>query len=363
MNDTQSFQGAIRVLVVDDSAFMRTTLSRMIACESGLEVIGTAGSGSEALEKIPALDPDVVTLDINMPGLDGVATLRRIMQRFPRPVIMVSSVTEKDAETTFSALGAGAFDYVPKQLSASSLEIDHIRSDLITKIRAAAWARRSRLRSRCAKKPPRAARPEERPHVFSTSTIVALGTSTGGPKALERILPLLPRDLPVPILIVQHMPVGFTASFARRLSQLCSISVKEANDHELLRCGVGYIAPAGLHMRVQRRASDATVVISLSSDPQTALHIPSIDVLMKSVAEIYHDRALGVIMTGMGSDGAEGMSDIYHNGGLTIGQDEATCAVYGMPRACAELGILRSVVPLADIPAQILRATRQRKRA
>ena len=362
MNDTPSLQGAIRVLVVDDSAFMRTTLSRMIACESGLEVIGTAGSGSEALEKILTLDPDVVTLDINMPGLDGVATLRRIMHRFPRPVIMVSSVTEKDAETTFSALGAGAFDYVPKQLSASSLEIDHIRSDLVAKIWAAALARRSRLHSRCAKKPPRAARPDERPHVFSTSTIVALGTSTGGPQALEAILPLLPQDLPVPILIVQHMPVGFTASFARRLSQLCSISVLEANHRDLVRSGVAYIAPAGLHMRV-RQTSDAKIMISLNSDPLAALHIPSVDVLMKSVAEIYHDHALGVILTGMGSDGAEGMSDIYRQGGLTIGQDEATCAVYGMPRACAELGILSRVVPLADIPAQILQATRQRKRA
>ena len=363
MNHALSVHDAIRVLVVDDSAFMRTTLSRMIACESGLDVVGTARSGADALEKIPILDPDVVTLDIDMPGLDGISTLRRIMRRFPRPVIMVSSVTEKDAETTFSALGAGAFDCVPKQLSASSLEIDHIRSDLLAKIRAAALARRSRLGSRCAKKPPRAARPEERPHVFSTSAVVALGTSTGGPKALETILPLLPRDLPVPLLIVQHLPVGFTASFARRLSQLCSFSVQEANDHELLRCGVAYIAPAGLHMRVQRRTSDAKIMISLDSDPHAALHIPSVDVLMKSVAEIYQDHALGVIMTGMGSDGAEGMSAIYHNGGLTIGQDEATCAVYGMPRACAELGILSRVVPLADIPAQILQATRQRKRA
>ena len=362
MNDTDSAQGAIRVLIVDDSAFMRTTLSRMITCESGLDVVGTAGSGAEALKKIPALDPDVVTLDVNMPGLDGVETLRRIMQHFPRPVIMVSSVTEKDAETTFRARGAGAFDYVPKQLSESSLEIDHIRPELIAKIRAAALAHRSRVRGRSDKKSVRAVRPEERPQLFSSS-IVVLGTSTGGPKALETILPMLPQDLPVPILIVQHMPVGFTASFARRLSQLCSIAVQEARDRELVRPGVAYIAPAGLHMRVRRRTSDREVVISLDSDPLAALHIPSIDVLMKSVAEVYHDRALGVILTGMGSDGAEGMRDIYRAGGCTIGQDEATCAVYGMPRACAELGILSRMVPLADIPAQILEATRRRKRA
>lgn len=363
MNATGSAQSAIRVLVVDDSAFMRTTLSRMIACESGLEVIGTAGSGSEALKKIPALDPDVVTLDVNMPGLDGVETLRRIMQRFPRPVIMVSSVTEKDAEITFGALSAGAFDYVPKQLSESSLEIDHIRDDLIAKIRAAALARRSRAGGRSDKKPPQAARPEGQSHIFPTSSIVAVGVSTGGPKALETILPLVPRDLPVPILIVQHMPVGFTASFARRLNQLCSISVQEARNRELVQSGVVYIAPAGLQMSVRRRSSDRKIAISLDSDPLSALHIPSIDVLMKSVAEIYGDRALGVIMTGMGSDGAEGMSAIYRAGGFTLGQDEATCAVYGMPRTCAELGILSRSVPLADIPEQILEATLQRKRA
>ena len=361
MSETQSARGEIRVMVVDDSAFMRTTLSCMIACESGFEVVGTAANGTESLEKIPTLDPDVVTLDVNMPGLDGLETLRRIMRRFPRPVIMVSSITEKDAETTFTALGAGAFDYVPKQLSESSLEIDHIRSDLIAKIRAAALARRSR--PHCAKKPPQAARPEERPQVFSTSSIVALGTSTGGPKALETILPMLPQDLPVPILIVQHMPVGFTASFARRLNQLCSISVQEAKDGEVVRPAVAYIAPAGLHMRVRQQASDAKIVISLSPDPLTALHVPSIDLLMKSVAEIYRDHALGVILTGMGSDGAEGMGAIYRNGGFTVGQDEATCAVYSMPRECADLGVLCRILPLVDIPAQIIEATRQRKRA
>ena len=363
MSDEQSLQGAIRVLVVDDSAFMRTTLSRMIASESGFEVAGTAGSGPEALEKISALDPDVVTLDVNMPSLDGVETLRRIMQCFPRPVIMVSSVTEKNAETTFSALGAGAFDYVPKQMSASSLEIDHIRSDLIAKIWAAALVRRTPTRGRFPKKLPHPARTEKPAHVAPASSIVALGSSTGGPKALETILPVLPRDLPVPILIVQHMPVGFTASFARRLSQLCKISVQEARDGELVQPAVAYIAPAGRHMRVRRRTSDAKVVISVGCDRLALLHIPSVDELMQSVAETYGDHALGVILTGMGSDGAEGMSAIYHNGGFTIGQDEATCSVYGMPRACAELGILRRVVALSDIPAHILQATRQRKRA
>ena len=363
MNDKPSWQGAIRVLVVDDSAFMRTTLSRMIACESGLEVVGTARDGSEALKKIPELDPDVVTLDVNMPGLDGLEVLRRIRARFPRPVIIVSSVTEKDAGITFSALSAGAFDYVAKQMSESSLEIDHIRSDLIAKIWAAGSARRSHACGGSPKKPSRSARPKELPRTFSTCSIIAVGTSTGGPKALETILPLLPRDLPVPILIVQHLPVGFTASFAQRLSQLCSIPVEEGRNGQRVQSGVVYIAPAGVHMRVRRRDSDAKVVLSLSPDPFAALHVPSVDVLMKSVAEVYGDHALGIILTGMGSDGAEGMSAIYHNGGFTIGQDEATSAVFGMPRACADLGVLSRVVALADIPANILEATRQRKLA
>lgn len=363
MNDMPSLQDTIRVLVVDDSAFMRTTLSRMIACEFGLEVIGTAAGGLEALEKIPVLDPDVVTLDVNMPGLDGLETLRRIMQRFPRPVILVSAVTEKDAETTFTALSAGAFDYVPKQLSESSLEIDHIRSDLIAKIWAAGATRQSHPCAPRMKKSARTARPQDRPKVLAACSIAALGTSTGGPKALETILPLLPRDLPVPILVVQHMPIGFTASFARRLSQLCSISVQEATDGELVRSAVAYIAPAGVHLRVRRRASDEKVVLSLTLDPLATPHIPSIDVLMKSVAEIYRDRALGIILTGMGSDGVEGISAIYLRGGFTIGQDAATCAVASMPLACAERGVLSCIVPLADIPARILEATRQRKLA
>lgn len=351
----------IRVLVVDDSAFMRTALSCMIASESGLEVVATATSGADALEKIPLLNPDVVTLDVEMPGLDGLATLQRIMHRFPRPVIMVSAATEKSAEVTFNALSAGAFDYVPKQLSETSLDIDHIRSDLIAKILAAVRA-------------PNATHPDSRkppqPAAFDAPgsptpmipDVVAFGVSTGGPKALQEILPRLPHDLPVPILIVQHMPAGFTAPFAQRLNGLCSITVCEATHRELILPATAYIAPTGLHMRVARRLSDSRAVISLDPNPNNALHVPSVDVLMDSVATMYGNRALGVIMTGMGSDGALGMKAIYRAGGFTIGQDKASCTVYGMPRACAEQGILSRVVPLAEIPREIIRVTR-RKRA
>jgi two-component system, chemotaxis family, protein-glutamate methylesterase/glutaminase len=352
----------IRILVVDDSAFMRTALSRMISSEAGLEVAATASSGSEALDKIATLDPDVVTLDVEMPGLDGLQTLRYIMNRFPRPVIMVSATTLKDADNTFNALAAGAFDYVPKQLSSTSLDILHIRHDLITKIRAAAQSRKSPPVDVLARKPPQS-QPENRDGVpITTPAIIALGTSTGGPKALQEILPLFPRDLSVPILIVQHMPAGFTAPFAQRLNTLCALTVREAAHREPIHPGVVYIAPAGFHMSVER-LSDSRSIVCLDTRPEDYLHIPSVNVLMNSVAATFKNLALGVIMTGMGSDGAEGMNAIYRRGGVTIGQDETTCTVYGMPRACAELGILTRVVPLSQIPAQILQATRYRRRA
>ena len=354
----------IRVLVVDDSAFMRTALSRMIASEPTLEVVATAASGSEALDKIAALDPDVVTLDIEMPGLDGLQTLRCIMKRFPRPVIMVSGASEHSAENTFDALAAGAFDYVPKKLSPTSLDILHIQSDLVAKILAAAHSRRkAHPPDILARKPPQSSVLEDHDRTFSSrAAIVALGTSTGGPQALQEMLPLLPRDLSVPILIVQHMPLGFTAPFAQRLNSLCSIAVREATHGESVQPGVVYLAPAGKHMRVER-LSPLQTILCLDTHPEDCLHIPSIDVLLNSVAAAYHNLALGIILTGMGSDGAKGMQAIFREGGLTIGQDEATCVVYGMPRVCAELGVLTRVASLSQIPAYILEATRSRRLA
>jgi two-component system chemotaxis response regulator CheB len=214
-----------------------------------------------------------------------------------------------------------------------------------------------------SRKPPRSSAIERWDEGSLTApAIVALGTSTGGPKALQEILPLFPRGLSVPILIVQHMPPGFAGPFAQRLNTLCSVTVREATHREPIQPGVVYIAPAGVHMSVER-LSDSRAVICLDTHPEDCLHIPSVDVLMNSVAGAFRNLALGVIMTGMGSDGAEGMQSIYRQGGLTLGQDEATCIVYGMPRACAELGILTRVVPLSQIPAQILQATRYRRRA
>jgi two-component system chemotaxis response regulator CheB len=350
----------IRVMVVDDSAFMRTALTRMIAYDSELSVVGTAVSGTEALQKIPELNPDVITLDMQMPGIDGLETLRCIMTQFPRPVIMVSSVTVKDAETTLEALEAGAFDYVPKQLSSSSLNILHIREDLIRKIKAAAASRHSLRYLELPQKAPRAVELTPRPRSHPPPEIVAIGISTGGPKALQEVLPTLPGDLSVPIVVVQHMPPGFTEPFARRMNTLCPATVREAAHGENAKPGVIYIAPAGWHTTIER-PSGSRITICLSDKPENQLHMPSADVMMQSVASAFGSLAMGIIMTGMGSDGAQGMSAIHREGGLTVGQDELTCAVYGMPRVCAEMGILDRLVPLAQIPYEIMHATQYRK--
>lgn len=349
----------IRVLIVDDSAFMRTAISRMIASDPDISIVGTASCGIEALQKVPQLDPDVITLDVQMPGLDGLQTLSRIMAEFPRPVIMVSSVTMKDAETTFNALAAGAFDYVPKELSSTSLGILHLQNDLIAKIKAAAQSRHRREALVISRKPSCAAAVPMRETSLSTPAIVAIGVSTGGPKALQEILPLLPADLAAPILVVQHMPAGFTEPFAKRLDSLCAVSVCEAAQGAVIQSGVVYIAPAGAHLTVERGGS--RTVISLSDKPENKLHIPSVDVMMQSVASAFGSLAMGIIMTGMGSDGAQGMGAIHRQGGFTVGQDESSCTVYGMPRACAEMRILDRVVPLSEIPHEILQATRYRR--
>ncbi|MFZ0814499.1 MAG: chemotaxis response regulator protein-glutamate methylesterase [Candidatus Sulfotelmatobacter sp.] len=355
-----------KVLIVDDSAFMRTALSRMVTSDVGLCVVGTAASGTEALQKVASLDPDVITLDVEMPGIDGLETLRRIMAQFPRPVIMVSSATVHEAEITLDTLEAGAFDYVPKHLSSTSLDVDHIRGDLVAKIKAAADRRIAKVDFNLQRKPPRAVQQPARQSLSLPSpsrvapAIVAIGISTGGPKALQDIFPTLPKDLPVPIVVVQHMPPSFTAPFAERLNKLCAISIREALDRESVRPGVVYIAPAGFHMTVECPTSSRTV-IGLSNKSENQAHIPSIDVMMQSVADAFGSLAMGIIMTGMGSDGARGMEAIHRAGGLTVGQDEMSCGVYGMPRVCAEMGILDRVVPLSQIPEEILQATGYRK--
>jgi len=364
MNTEVEITKPIQVLVADDNAFMRTAITRMIESDPDLRVGATAQNGPEALELAASLHPDVVTLDVKMPGLNGLEILKRLMEENPLPVIMVSSETEEGTETSLEALEAGAFDCVAKQKSVGSLDIVKIREELIAKIKAAAESGRRTRRPRAASKssppsPTPSSSLAKEPGIIAT--VVAVGTSTGGPKALQEMLPLLPADLPTGVLIVQHMPAGFTGPFARRLDKTCRMSVREASHQEPVKAGAIYIAPAGQHMTVTRRSS-AQADIHLSTSPEGMLHVPSVDVMMLSVAQTFGAHAMGVIMTGMGADGVRGMQAIGQAGGLTVGQDEASCAVYGMPRSCAESGVLQRVVPLLGIPEQIMLATRYRPR-
>ncbi len=345
----------IRVLIADDSAFMRAALIRMLESDPQIKVLGAAQNGLDALEKTEQLDPDVITLDLEMPRLDGLSTLRHIMEKYPRPVIVVSSQTREGAEATLEAFDLGAFDCIPKQLVEGRLGIIKIRDELVAKVKAAAAQKmRRHLRT------PRLGRPAPQPQPAADAvapSIVAMGSSTGGPQALQQILSALPADFPVPIVVVQHMPLGFTGPFAARLNTNCRIHVSEAAPNLPLRPGYAWIAPAGWQLRVARNES-AQVCLDLSKDPQNTPHIPSVDVMMRSVADVYRNRAMGVILTGMGADGMLGMSAIYNYGGYTVGQDEHSCAVYGMPRASAEAGVLRRVLPLSSIADEMMMATR-----
>lgn len=345
----------IRVLVADDSAVMRSAVSRLLQSDPDIHVAGIAKDGLNAVQQVAALDPDVVTLDLEMPVMNGLQALQRIMRESPRPVIMFSSLTVEGAEATFDALALGAFDYVGKPTGYAT--VTTVRDELVAKVKAA-YA--SRVRRTAIRTPPPAAvlaPPRTRlAEIEGSVSLVCLGTSTGGPAALQRILPMLPGDFSVPIVVVQHMPPGFTEPFARRLNGLCALQVQEASQGQSLDPGTVCIAPAGWQLTVCRRG--AKLAVNLSKEPAGMLHMPSVDVMMLSAAETCGNHALGVILTGMGSDGAQGMSALYSSGAMTLGQDERSCAVYGMPRACAEQGTLHHVVPLEDIPRELLRALR-----
>jgi two-component system chemotaxis response regulator CheB len=342
----------IRVLVVDDSALMRKMISQILGADQEIEVVGTAMDGIFALKKMMDLDPDVITLDISMPRMDGIETLRHIVEDVGIPTVIVSSLSKKGAELTLRALEIGAFDFVTKPEEAISVHISEIGRELIAKVKAAYKNPLARFRIKKVrpvevlkvKKPPRLQPPAIN---NSAKRVLAIGTSTGGPNALSYLLPLLPGDFPLAVLIVQHMPAGFTEMFANRLNNLCALEVKEARDGDLVLPGRVLIAPGNRHLKI--RSMPMGTITVLSDAPMVNGHRPSADVLFRSVAQEYKENALGLIMTGMGDDGAEGIGEIMNRDGFTIAQSEASCVVFGMPKAAIEKNYIQSIVPLEDM--------------
>lgn len=357
----------IRVLVVDDSALMRKLIPQILEREPSIKVVGTAMDGEFALKKIEELKPQVVTLDLDMPRMNGMETLRQITRHHHVPVIILSALSTKGANATFKALALGALDFVTKPTAdgTKSRLLQQIAADLISKIKVAAQSNGGKtlphepalnVEGARVRKPPN--RRKE-----AATRVVAIGVSTGGPNALQYLLAKLPGDFPGAIVVVQHMPEGFTEMFARRLDESSALEVKEARSGDLLTAGRVLVSPGNRHMKVRRMPLGDVVV--LSDDPKVNGHRPSVDVLFRSVAEEFGPSAIAVLMTGMGDDGAEGMAAVKAAGGLTIAQDEDSSVVYGMPKAAIERGHASRVVSLETLAntlqAQCLRERKQAK--
>ncbi len=334
----------VRVAVADDSSFLRKAVARMLSGEPGIEMVGSASRGEELLDNLDRWRPDAIILDLSMPGIGGLATLDEIMIRRPVPVVILSTYSRKGAPQTIEALHRGAVDFLDKQ-QFSLVDFEALRQALVGKIREVTAPRMAAgARPASARRAPVEQR--EAPEV------VLIGASTGGPPAIERILRDLGGDVPVPILVVQHMPAGFTRAFAERLNIQLPLEVREPTDGEPLQPGTVYIAPGGFHLRLVQSRNRLTAAIG--SEPESATHRPSVDVLFASVAES-GTHAVAVLLTGMGQDGAEGMTRLAERGALTIAQDEATSIIFGMPRAAAAAGGVREILPLPEIGARLRR--------
>lgn len=348
----------IRALVVDDSAFMRKVISDLLAADPDIEVVGTARDGLDALDQIRLEKPSVVTMDVEMPRMDGLTALEHIMAESPVPVVMVSSLTQDGAETTVRALAMGAVDFVGKPSGTISLDLARVRGELVNKVKLAnraslASLRRPalwRARPRDLRRPVPAAGQQaaEQPSGKPADRLVVIGSSTGGPGALHAIFPDLTADGGTAFLLVQHMPPGFTRSLAGRLNELSPIRVREAVEGDVPTGGTALLAPGGYHMVL---TPERAVVLN-QEPPQHGVR-PSVDVTLLSAVEAYGDRCVGVILTGMGFDGAKGMAALKRAGGRTIVQDEASCVVYGMPRAVVEMGNADLVVPIEEVAKAI----------
>jgi two-component system, chemotaxis family, protein-glutamate methylesterase/glutaminase len=334
----------IHLLIVDDSLLMQKVLSDLLQADKQIVVVGTARDGEEALLKVASLHPDVVTMDIEMPKMNGLTAVRRIMESNPTPVVMISALTQREALLTLKALEFGAVDYVPKPSGQISLNMDSVREELITKVKTAASANLTSHKT--------TVNPEEEasPTAFNGDHIISIAASTGGPPAVTKVLSSLPVETP-PILITQHMPKGITKLFADGLNERCKFTVKEAQEGDYIQERLALIAPGGFHMLVTKEHK-----IHLTTDPPVNYVRPAADVMMISMAEVYQAKNVGVVLTGMGSDGAKGIKAIKERGGYTIAQDEATSVVYGMPNVAFQTGCVDKVAPLDQISRAIIKA-------
>jgi len=344
----------IDVLVVDDSPLMRRIITNLLESDPGIRVVSTATDGQEAIEKVKTLRPDVVTLDIEMPRMNGLQALQQIMQRTPTPIVMLSGV--KEAGAAVRALELGAVEFVAKPSGTISIDLYKVRDELVAKVKLATLVKLD-LAAATKTGPLIPLATSSRP-VSGRSRMLVIGASTGGPRALGHLLRRLPADLPAGVLIVQHMPASFTASFAQRLNQRSPLHVEEAQDGQEIRIGSAYVAPGGIHMAVEKERGRA--IIRLQDTPPVNSVRPSADVTMISVARLSGPCSMGVVLTGMGSDGAEGLAQIKAAGGLTLAQDKESSAIFGMPKAAIERGVVDGVLPLSKIPRAIVTALAER---
>lgn len=342
----------VRVLVVDDSAFIRRRVTEILNGDKHIEVVGAAVNGQEAVELVRKLNPDVVTMDIEMPVMDGITAVRKIMQSHPVPILMLSSLTTAGAKATLDALDAGARDFLPKQMDDISQDREAAKRQLCARVRLLG-ARGLKADEKGESAPPVQSRPNPNPvQRFGKYRLVVIGTSTGGPVALQTVLTSLPANFPVPLLLVQHMPANFTPAFADRLNRVCAIRVKQAEDGERLERGCAYLAPGGMQMLLENKQGGAVIRIVESRPGQT--YKPSVDVTFGSSSKVFGADVLAIVLTGMGADGREG-ARMLRNGGATVwAQDKDTSVIYGMPAAIAEAGLADKILALPAIGPSIM---------
>lgn len=337
----------LKVLVVDDSALMRRLITTILASQPDVQVVGQARNGREAVEMTLEQKPDVITMDVEMPGLNGFEALEIIMRERPTPVVMLSSITRSGAEATIRCLQLGAFDFIAKPSGSISLDLEEIAPDLLAVVRAAASSVAAKPRVRPSQVPRQAA-PTGR-----TSKCILIGSSTGGPRALQHVVPKLPGDLNVPVVIVQHMPPGFTRALAERINSESSLKVTEAQHGDRLEPNTVLIAPGGQHMEFTRNG-----IVQISDGPTVNGVKPAVDITLSSLVRAFGGEVTGVILTGMGRDGAVALKLLRDAGGRTVVESEETCVVYGMPRAAVEAGAAQMVLPIQEIAPEIVRGVR-----